>query len=68
MPLVEPLAFAGLKAEMVALHAAQFGEEYLAKLADVEANGITTAVPEPGALSLAALGAVGLLARRRRSV
>jgi len=61
-----PLAFAELKSEMVAKHVAMFGEEYLVKLAEVEANGVTTAVPEPGALSLVGLGAIGLLGRRRR--
>jgi hypothetical protein len=37
-----PFAWGELKQEMVALHAAMFGEEYLTKLADVEANGFTT--------------------------
>ena len=61
-----PLAFAALKEEMVAAHVAMFGEEYLVKLAEVEANGFEV-VPEPGALSLLGLGAFGVLARRRRS-
>ena len=61
----DPLAFAELKDAMVEQHVAMFGEEYLAKLADVEANGFEV-VPEPGALSLLGLGAVGLLGRRRR--
>jgi hypothetical protein len=61
-----PLALAELKADMVAQHVAMFGEEYLVKLADVEANGFEV-VPEPGALSLIGLGAIGLLGRRRRS-
>jgi hypothetical protein len=60
----DPLAFAELKAEMVALHVEQFGEGYLEMLAAYEAGA---AVPEPGALSLIGLGALGLLGRRRRS-
>jgi hypothetical protein len=43
-----------------------FGEEYLVKLAEVEANGFTTAVPEPGAVSVLGMGIFGLLGRRRR--
>src|SRR5688572_8245570 len=34
-----PLAYAELKKEMVALHAAMFGEEYLVQLAQAEAQG-----------------------------
>ena len=61
-----PLAFAELKEEMVAAHVAMFGEEYLVKLAQVEAEGFGAVVPEPEALSLIGLGAIGLLRRRRR--
>jgi uncharacterized protein (TIGR03382 family) len=42
-----------------------FGEEYLVKLADVEARGFDV-VPEPGALTLAGLTWAGLFVRRRR--
>ena len=62
-----PLAFAELKEEMVAAHVAMFGEEYLVKLAQAEAEGFgASVVPEPGALSLVGLGATALLGRRRR--
>jgi len=47
-----PFAWGELKQEMVAPHAAMFGEEYLTKLADMEANGFTTAVPEPVSCNL----------------
>ena len=59
-----PLAFAELKAEMVAQHAATFGEEYLVKLAAVEATGFDV-VPEPGALTLVGFACSGLFVRRR---
>ena len=42
-----------------------FGEEYLVKLAEVEANGFEV-VPEPGALSLIGVAAMSMLSRRRR--
>jgi hypothetical protein len=62
-----PLAFAELKEEMVAAHVAMFGEEYLVKLAQAEAEGFGAGVvPEPAALTLMGLGAIGLLNRRRR--
>jgi hypothetical protein len=62
-----PLAFAELKAEMIALHTAMFGDGYVQKLALAEAEGYAALVPEPGALSLVVvLGAAGLLGRRRR--
>ena len=60
----DPLAFAELKAEMVALHAAMFGEEYLAKVAAAEKYGFA-AVPEPAGAASSVLFACGLLARRR---
>jgi hypothetical protein len=64
----DPLAFAELKEEMVALHVAMFGEEYLVKLAQAEAEGFgASVVPEPAAMSLIGLGAIGLLGRRRRT-
>jgi len=52
---------------MVALHAAMFGEEYLTKLADVEANGFTTAVPEPVSTRLLGLGSLAMMRPRRRA-
>jgi hypothetical protein len=61
----DPLAYAELKEEMVALRAAMFGDEYLVKLARAESNGFG-AVPEPTGLGVVGLGAVGVLARRRR--
>ena len=60
-----PLAYAALKEEMVAAHAALFGEEYLAKLAIAEAEGMGAFVPEPAGLAIFALGAT--LLKRRRS-
>src|SRR5687768_3755545 len=48
----DPLAFAELKEQMIALHAAMFGESYLTQLADIEANGFASFVPEPAALGL----------------
>ena len=49
-------------------HVAMFGEEYLVLLAAAEAEGFgASVVPEPAAISLIGLGAVGLLGRRRRS-
>ena len=51
---------------MVAPHVAMFGEEYLVLLAQAEAEGFgASVVPEPAAISLIGLGAVGLLGRRR---
>ena len=61
-----PLAWAELKQEMVALHASMFGDEYLVKLAAVEANGVTTAVPEPAGAAIALLALPTLVARRKR--
>ena len=58
-----PLAWAELKQEMVALHASMFGDEYLVKLAQVEAEGFASMVPEPSSALL--LLAVPLLAVRR---
>jgi GH25 family lysozyme M1 (1,4-beta-N-acetylmuramidase) len=55
---------AALKAEMVALHVDMFGDDYLLKLADFEANGFA-AVPEPGSIGLAAIASLTLLRRRR---
>jgi hypothetical protein len=60
-----PLAYAELKAEMVELHRAMFGEEYLQKLADAEANGFV-AFPEPKAFAVIALASLGTLRRRCR--
>ena len=60
-----PLAYAELKAEMVALHAVMFGDDYLTKLADVEANGFDV-VPEPGTACLLAMGAAAMCRHRRR--
>jgi hypothetical protein len=60
----DPLVYAELKAEMVALHAAMFGDAYLVKLAEAEANGFTT-VPEPGAVALMGLTTTWTLLRRR---
>jgi hypothetical protein len=63
-----PLAFAQLKEEMVALHAAMFGEEYLVKLAQAESERFgASALPEPGTISLIGLAAVGLVRRGRSS-
>jgi autotransporter-associated beta strand protein len=59
-----PLAWAELKEEMVALHASMFGDEYLVKLAQVEASGFTV-VPEPGAVAGVLLTCC-LAGRRRR--
>ncbi len=62
------LAYVELKEEMVAAHVAMFGEEYLVKLAAAEADGFgASVVPEPAAISLVGLGALGLLGRRRRT-
>jgi hypothetical protein len=61
----DPAALAALKAEMIALHAEMFGETYLSRLAQAEAEGFGALVPEPGMPAL--LGtAAALLARRRR--
>jgi hypothetical protein len=52
---------------MVAAHVAMLGEEYLVLLAKAEADGFgASVVPEPVAISLIGVGAVGLLGRRRR--
>lgn len=61
-----PLAYAELKAEMVAQHVAMFGEEYFVKLAEVESNGFTV-VPEPMSVTLLGIASVGTLRRRRKS-
>jgi len=61
-----PLTWAALKDEMAALHASMFGEPYLEKLADVEANGFATAVPEPAAFSLVGLAAGAVAGRSRK--
>jgi autotransporter-associated beta strand protein len=58
----DPLAFAELKAQMVALHAEQFGPAYLVMLAEAEANGFAS-VPEP---SMGWTFAAAALALRRR--
>jgi magnesium transporter len=50
--------------ELYELHAF-LGKDYLVRRAEVEANGFTT-VPEPAALSLIALAAIGTLRRARR--
>jgi T5SS/PEP-CTERM-associated repeat protein len=62
----DPLAFAELKAEMVALHAERFGQDYLAALAQAEADGFGSLVPEPGSLGLLMLAIPALQRRRRR--
>jgi len=62
----DPLAFVELKEEMVALHAEMFGEAYLAKLAQVEAEGFSNFVPEPSAVGVVGVAAVTMLGRRRR--
>ena len=54
-----------MKEEMVARHAAMFGEEYLVKLAAVEATGFTV-VPEPSVLGLVGVAALGIMRGRRR--
>jgi hypothetical protein len=62
-----PLAFAELKAEMIALHTEMFGDEYIEKLAYAQANGFgATLVPEPGAMGLVGIAASVALRRRRR--
>ena len=61
-----PLAYAELKAEMVALHAMMFGQGYVEKLAEVEADGFGATRPRAGGLTSLGLGAAGLLGRRRR--
>ena len=48
--------------EMVALHAASFGQPYLDALASLQA------VPEPSTFALLAVGAAGLLLRRQRKL
>src|SRR5687767_4030927 len=60
-----PLAYAELKAEMVQLHRAMFGEEYLRKLAEAESNGFSP-VPEPEGFALVALASIGAFRRRCR--
>ena len=55
-----PLTFTEMKEEMVARHAAMFGEEYLVKLAAVEATGFTV-VPEPSVLGLVGVAALGIV-------
>jgi hypothetical protein len=62
-----PLAFAELKAEMIALHTEMFGADYVEKLAIAEAEGFAALVPEPGAMSLVGLSAAAMLRRRRRN-
>jgi hypothetical protein len=63
----DPLAFADEQAAMIALHTEMFGQSYVEKLAYASEHGwVAASVPEPGALSVLALGAAGLLARRRR--
>jgi len=53
---------------MVAAHVAMFGEEYLVKLAAVEAEGFgASVVPEPAMFGVIGASAVALLARRRRA-
>ena len=62
-----PLELAELKSEMIALHTAMFGEEYVEKLAYAQANGFgATLVPEPSGLSVLAVGALAMRRRRRR--
>src|SRR5687768_16195689 len=62
----DPLAFAELKEEMVALHVAMFGEEYLVKLAAADAEGFgASVVPEPAGLAITLL--LGWTTRRRRA-
>src|SRR5688572_8917184 len=65
-----PLPYAELKAEMVQLHRAMFGEEYLVKLALAESEGFgATVVPEPVSAGLlaTACGCVVLGKRRRQA-
>jgi hypothetical protein len=59
-----PLAWAELKAEMIALHTEMFGADYLAKIAAAEAYGFAP-VPEPAGAAII-LGALGMMTRRRR--
>jgi hypothetical protein len=62
-----PLAFAELKAEMVAAHAAMFGDEYLVKLARAEADGFgASVIPEPASACVLATAWGGVLLGRRR--
>jgi hypothetical protein len=52
---------------MIALHTEMFGQSYVEKLAYAQEHGwVAASVPEPGALSLVGLGALGMLGRRRR--
>lgn len=63
----DPLAFAELKAQMVAVHAEKFGDDYLVKLAAAEADGYgSTVVPEPAATTIIGLGTLLMLRRKRR--
>jgi hypothetical protein len=62
-----PLAFAELKAEMVALHTELYGADYVEKLAYAEAKGFAaTLVPEPSGAILMTAALAGLVRRRRR--
>jgi hypothetical protein len=62
-----PLAYAEERAEMIALHTEMFGQSYVEKLAYAQEHGwVAASVPEPGALGLVGMGAMGLLSRRRR--
>jgi hypothetical protein len=51
---------------MIAEHTAEFGQQYVAALAGLEAGG--SSVPEPGTLGVMGLGAMLLLRRRRGGV
>jgi hypothetical protein len=63
-----PLAYAEDQAAMIALHTEMFGQSYLDKLAYASEFGwVAASVPEPGALSLVGVAALGLFARRRRA-
>jgi hypothetical protein len=63
-----PLAFAELKAEMIARHTEIFGDEYVQKLAYAEAAGFgATFVPEPAALGMLIATGMLLVRSRRRS-
>lgn len=61
-----PVSYAELRAEMIALHAEMFGESYLAQLAVAEAEGFGALVPEPAGIAATSVGMMMLLARRRR--
>jgi hypothetical protein len=63
-----PLAYAEEQAAMIALHTEMFGQSYVEKLAYASENGwVAASVPEPGALSMIGLAAMGVLRRRRRA-